>query len=344
MSANDRQVGGNHYSAPKGLEQHWDRVDRLGLDYFQGQITKYVERWKLKDGIKDLKKAAHFLQKYIELREPAQEPLADMTMVQADTLLTMDLAGGITFKPVTPNSIQSNVGSHPTVVERAPEQRWTFISALCVFNGMFGLPIPKKPGWYEGTRSLARERLEQFKIILQKELNEVDDILIAEKAGATELEVLTALADWLGDMQVYCASEMLRWGIPLNATLKDIMDSQESKLGEDGKPIVSGGKVVKGPNYVAPEPRIRLTLIRAGMHPGTLGEHENAEWQCEGFYGDGTQLYRHRKSRKMVRRATLAQAYEWLAEGSQTPVEAPKQAGQGVGHTTGPGALPGAVD
>lgn len=63
--ANSRQVGGSHYKV--GGEEHWDRVARLGLDYFQGQVTKYVERWKLKNGVQDLEKARHFLDKYIEL-------------------------------------------------------------------------------------------------------------------------------------------------------------------------------------------------------------------------------------------------------------------------------------
>jgi Protein of unknwon function (DUF3310) len=63
--ANDRQVGGSHYKT--GGEEHWDRVARLQLDYFQGQITKYVERWKKKNGLEDLHKARHFLDKYIEL-------------------------------------------------------------------------------------------------------------------------------------------------------------------------------------------------------------------------------------------------------------------------------------
>lgn len=67
--ANDRQVGGSHYKQADGGEEHWDRVHRLGLDYFQAQITKYVERWKLKNGLPDLKKAHHVLEKYIELHE-----------------------------------------------------------------------------------------------------------------------------------------------------------------------------------------------------------------------------------------------------------------------------------
>ena len=66
MQANDKQVGGSHY---KGGEQHWDRVRRMGLDYFQAQITKYVERCWRKDGLDDIKKAEHFIQKYIEILE-----------------------------------------------------------------------------------------------------------------------------------------------------------------------------------------------------------------------------------------------------------------------------------
>ena len=68
MSANDRQVEGDHYKGFGGLE-HWDVVDIFSLDYFQGQITKYVMRWKDKNGVDDLKKAQHFLEKYIELNE-----------------------------------------------------------------------------------------------------------------------------------------------------------------------------------------------------------------------------------------------------------------------------------
>ena len=67
---NQVQVGGNHY---KGTAvQHWDFAYHNNLDYFQGQITKYVTRWKLKNGVEDLYKAKHFLEKYIELVEDAQ--------------------------------------------------------------------------------------------------------------------------------------------------------------------------------------------------------------------------------------------------------------------------------
>ena len=65
--ANKSQVGGEHYTRQK--IQHWDYVAANDLDYFQGQITKYVSRWKDKNGLEDLKKAQHFLTKYIEIVE-----------------------------------------------------------------------------------------------------------------------------------------------------------------------------------------------------------------------------------------------------------------------------------
>jgi len=66
--ANDRQVGGSHYKDGEH-EEHWDRAWRLNYDPFQYIITKWVERWKKKGGIEDLKKAQHAIQKYIELVE-----------------------------------------------------------------------------------------------------------------------------------------------------------------------------------------------------------------------------------------------------------------------------------
>jgi hypothetical protein len=63
-TANARQVAGEHYGLSKF--QHWDMVSLFKLDYFQGQITKYVLRWKKKNGVTDLEKAQHFLEKYLE--------------------------------------------------------------------------------------------------------------------------------------------------------------------------------------------------------------------------------------------------------------------------------------
>ena len=61
---NNTQVGGSHYKDAK--YQHWDFAIDNRLGYIEGQITKYVTRWRKKNGIEDLEKAIHFLDKLQE--------------------------------------------------------------------------------------------------------------------------------------------------------------------------------------------------------------------------------------------------------------------------------------
>ncbi len=63
-SANSRQVGGSHYAA--GL-QHWDLIERGGMGYLEGCATKYVTRARKKNGLQDVRKAQHYVQKLLEL-------------------------------------------------------------------------------------------------------------------------------------------------------------------------------------------------------------------------------------------------------------------------------------
>lgn len=65
MSANDKQISGNHYKQFKNYEP-WDVVNAWGLGYLDGTALKYIARWKHKNGIEDLRKALHFLEKLIE--------------------------------------------------------------------------------------------------------------------------------------------------------------------------------------------------------------------------------------------------------------------------------------
>jgi len=79
------QIGGEHYNKTK--MQHWTMASDLNLGYFEGQITKYVDRWKRKNGKQDLEKGKHFLDKLIELFESGkvkgmvQPPLKDALVV-----------------------------------------------------------------------------------------------------------------------------------------------------------------------------------------------------------------------------------------------------------------------
>jgi hypothetical protein len=67
MSANDKQEGGDHYKS-KAI-QPWDYIVSNGLGYLEGNVVKYVSRWKDKGGLQDLEKARHYLDKLIEVEK-----------------------------------------------------------------------------------------------------------------------------------------------------------------------------------------------------------------------------------------------------------------------------------
>jgi predicted HAD superfamily Cof-like phosphohydrolase len=143
-----------------------------------------------------------------------------------------------------------------------------FYADIQRFNEMYRLPSNDAP------TPLGPERVRHFQDILGEELREGDDLatryerLLAERGELDRdgaLDILTEMGDWLGDIIVYCASEARRWGLPLAPVLDTIMQSNFSKLGADGQPIYDArGKVMKGPDYWKPEPRIRELLSRNG--------------------------------------------------------------------------------
>jgi hypothetical protein len=71
VDANARQIGGDHY-ARGGTLQHWDFVVENGLSYLEGNVTKYVCRHRNKNGLQDLQKAEHYMQKLLETETRAQ--------------------------------------------------------------------------------------------------------------------------------------------------------------------------------------------------------------------------------------------------------------------------------
>lgn len=64
--ANDKQVGGAHYQGARF--QHWDWVVLNRLGYLEGQVTKYLSRWRHKGApVQDLEKALHYAEKLAEV-------------------------------------------------------------------------------------------------------------------------------------------------------------------------------------------------------------------------------------------------------------------------------------
>lgn len=136
----------------------------------------------------------------------------------------------------------------------------TFAKRIAAMNTMYKLPAQQSPV----LPADPADRLRKFKATLLDEVNEIDEIVSAVEGRADPLDVLVAVADLLGDVIVYCRSEALKYGIPLEEVLTIIMDSNESKLDADGKPIYDlNGKFLKGPNYWKPEPKIKELLQAA---------------------------------------------------------------------------------
>ena len=65
MTALNIQVAGDHYK--KQAIQPVQYIHANGIGFFEGNVIKYVTRWRNKGGIADLEKAKHYIEMLIEL-------------------------------------------------------------------------------------------------------------------------------------------------------------------------------------------------------------------------------------------------------------------------------------
>lgn len=65
MSALEVQVAGDHYK--KQAIQPVQYIHANSIGFFEGNVIKYVTRWRDKGGIADLEKAKHYIEMLIEL-------------------------------------------------------------------------------------------------------------------------------------------------------------------------------------------------------------------------------------------------------------------------------------
>ena len=61
----DKQTAGNHYKSM--VIQPIEYIFKNKIPYLEGNIIEYVSRYKLKNGIIDLRKAKHYLELIAEL-------------------------------------------------------------------------------------------------------------------------------------------------------------------------------------------------------------------------------------------------------------------------------------
>lgn len=65
MSALTEQVGGTHYTSKR--VQPIEFIHANNLPFIEGNVVKYVSRWREKGGLRDLEKAKHYIELLIEL-------------------------------------------------------------------------------------------------------------------------------------------------------------------------------------------------------------------------------------------------------------------------------------
>jgi hypothetical protein len=61
----DVQVDGDHYKTMK--IQPVEFIHGNNIPYLEGNVIKYVSRWRSKNGVADLRKAKHYIDLLIEL-------------------------------------------------------------------------------------------------------------------------------------------------------------------------------------------------------------------------------------------------------------------------------------
>jgi methyl coenzyme M reductase subunit C-like uncharacterized protein (methanogenesis marker protein 7) len=66
----------DYYDGKKGI-QPFDIIDAFGLDFYEGNVIKYICRWRKKDGIQDLRKARDYIDEIINRAEDAEQAAED---------------------------------------------------------------------------------------------------------------------------------------------------------------------------------------------------------------------------------------------------------------------------
>ena len=69
-NALNAQVGGDHYKKLKIQPVEYIYANNIG--YMEGNVIKYVTRWRDKNGVADLLKARHYIDLLMELEEKAE--------------------------------------------------------------------------------------------------------------------------------------------------------------------------------------------------------------------------------------------------------------------------------
>lgn len=125
------QEGGNHYQTEY---QHWDWVLDIGLGYLDGGATKYVSRWRKKNGLQDLLKSKTYMAKM----------LATFDVLYAMALEPVHNVDELTSRFILANKLSSIEGAFCVIMSK-----WTSKEDLKRAMFLLDLLIANAPGAQE---------------------------------------------------------------------------------------------------------------------------------------------------------------------------------------------------
>lgn len=151
------------------------------------------------------------------------------------------------------------------------EKKLSIIEMVKLFHTTFGHPAPAVLDTQLGDPALRKLRAELIREEFVDELLPALGLEISTKTGQlvflydglnpVEPDV-TEAADALTDILWVTIGAMLAFGMDPYALMSEVHRSNMSKLGKDGKPILrTDGKIMKGPNYSAPNIKKALGLL-----------------------------------------------------------------------------------
>ncbi len=88
MSSLEKQIGGNHYK--KFKIQPIEFIILNNLNFLEGNVVKYVCRYRFKDGLRDLEKAKHYIEMLIEFRDRCREEMSSIEFNSANNLESLE--------------------------------------------------------------------------------------------------------------------------------------------------------------------------------------------------------------------------------------------------------------
>lgn len=132
------------------------------------------------------------------------------------------------------------------VLKRSP------LSLVHEFHQVFGCAIDQRTDEVLALR--ARLIDEEFGEIFEEITGPTGDFLDVYDIRPIEEVDLVKLAKELADLVYVVYGTAVSLGIDLDAAVRQVHDSNMSKLGPDGKPILrEDGKILKGPHYLEPD-------------------------------------------------------------------------------------------